>query len=84
MKHQFKQLSLFETYHREPTAKEVCMMCHFSSQCGKCCKTCMDTCNGMQHCQIGISEQADRLEAWMDIAINNESFAHLRKFINVY
>lgn len=54
-------------YQREPTNKEVCMMCHFSSECGNCCKTCKERCNSQQVCQIGVDGQADRLAAWMEI-----------------
>jgi len=69
-------------YNREPTNKEICMMCHFSSNCGNCCKTCKEQCNGKQYCQIGIGGQADRLESWMKEVIENDNFTHLRKFIN--
>ena len=76
------QLSLFDDYDREPTNKEICMMCHFSSLCGNCCKMCKDQCNSKQHCQIGVGEQADRLSAWMAIVLNNEYYAHMRTFFN--
>lgn len=69
-------------FNREPTNKEICMMCHFSSECGKCCKICNDQCNGKQHCQIGVSGQADRLGSWMDIVLNNVEFARLKCFID--
>lgn len=83
-----KQLSLFNDpeicidFNREPSNNEICMMCHFSSECNKCCKTCKDQCNSCQQCQIGEKEQSDRLAAWMDIVIKNEIFTHLKKFIN--
>jgi hypothetical protein len=69
-------------FNREPTNKEICMMCHFSSECGKCCKSCNDQCNEKQHCQIGVNGQADRLVSWMDIVINNVEFARLKCFID--
>jgi len=70
-------------FHREPTNKEICMMCHFSSECEGCCKNCKEQCNGHQVCQIGVDGQADRLAAWMSIVEKNEGMSHLRKFLNV-
>jgi hypothetical protein len=49
----------------EPTDAEVCLMCHLSSGCKGCCKTCKSKCNAGQLCQIGIDNQADRLESWL-------------------
>ncbi len=70
-------------YHREPTNKEICMMCHLSSECDGCCKTCKNKCNGHQVCQIGVDGQADRLAAWMSIVEKNKKMSHLSKFLNV-
>ncbi len=70
-------------YHRESSNKEICMMCHFSSECEGCCKTCKNKCNGHQVCQIGVDRQADRLDTWTSIIEKNEGMSHLRKFLNV-
>lgn len=68
-------------FNRDPTNKEICMMCHFSSECDNCCKICKEKCNTGQVCQIGIKGQANRLNAWMDIVLHNENFDRLKKFI---
>jgi hypothetical protein len=80
---QYQQLSIYRDsdFNREPTKKEICMMCHFSSECEKCCKTCTEECNGKQICQIGVGEQADRLSSWMAIIHNNKNFTRLKKYI---
>ena len=69
--------------HREPTNKEICMMCHFSSECENCCKNCKNQCNSHQICQIGVDGQADRLAAWKLIVEKKEGMSHLKKIINV-
>jgi len=59
--------SMDKIERREPTNKEICMMCHWASRCRKCCSICRVTCNSKQYCQIGVDGQADRLEALMKI-----------------
>lgn len=58
-----KQLSLFDF---GVTAEESCMMCHLSSECNGCCKTCnSDTCNG-QICGQPMREyESERLSTWL-------------------
>ena len=58
------------------------MMCHFSSECGNCCKICQSKCNGNQICGVNNDdEQAkDRLEAWLEI-IEIDRMSHLKKFM---
>jgi hypothetical protein len=79
MYHKVVQLSLFDK-NREPTNKDICMMCHLSSECGGCCKTCKNKCNSCQVCQIGVQWQAERLAAWLKI-VEDEEMSRLRKFI---
>ena len=65
----------------EPTTREICMMCHFSSECDKCCKSCKERCNGGQKCMQGELDQSDRMDSWTEIVRNNEHFSHLKRFI---
>jgi len=51
----------------EPTKKEICMMCHWSSSCENCCNKCESKCNSEQICMLGNYDQYDRLEAWLSI-----------------
>jgi len=59
------------------------MMCHFSSECEGCCKTCKDPCNGGQVCSLGDDpvESIDRLQAWRGIIKECQAFKELKRFI---
>jgi len=67
-----------------PTPTQICMMCHFSSECENCCKNCKEKCNAGQIC--GLSEDrenhVDRLETWLGIIKHIPHFKHLKKFIS--
>lgn len=66
-----------------PTIKQVCMLCHFSSECGGCCKKCIDPCNAGQVCGLEepVENHSDRFAAWVSLVKNNQHFRKLRKFI---
>jgi len=64
---------------QEPIKDEICMMCHFSSECGKCCLKCTEQCNSRQVCMQGKPNQAERVDAWMNIIDNNSATNHLKK-----
>lgn len=65
----------------EPTEKEICMMCHFSSECGQCCNVCKKQCNSRQICMQGCDGQFDRLKSWLDLIKSNDSLKRLRKYV---
>ena len=64
------------------TDKDICMMCHFSSECPKCCNKCDDPCNVGQSCGFNPAKgsQAGRLIAWRNIIALNDSFDRLKKY----
>ena len=68
-------------FSHEPSPAEVCMMCHFSSECGNCCAVCDDRCNGSQICQRGVPGQVERLDSWLYIVRENKGFDHLKKYL---
>ena len=70
----------FADHKREPNNKEICIMCHLSSTCDKCCKKCEEGCNSHQICHIGIGKQADRLAAWKAIV----GIDHWESLLNKY
>lgn len=61
----------------EATNQDICMMCHFSSECDLCCSKCKDKCNTQQQCRIGKKDQAERLIAWRHIINGSNSFNRL-------
>ena len=68
-----------------PQKWQICGMCHCSSECPNCCKTCeSDKCgnSGPQGC--GLEQpaewQADRLNAWIHI-VELPDFKHLKKYL---
>lgn len=65
------------------TKEEQCMMCHFSSECEGCCKTCKEPCNTRQ--VYGLSDDPvgsiPRLMAWRGIVRNCPAFETLKKYI---
>ena len=65
-----------------PSKTQICMMCHFSSECENCCNECKTKCNQRQMCGFKneFGDQADRLESWLHI-IKIPAFRRLRKFI---
>lgn len=66
-----------------PTAKQICMLCHFSSECGQCCKTCKEKCNAHQICGLKEPEEnhIDRFSAWVSIIKSCNDFSNLKRFI---
>ena len=68
----------------EPSNREICLMCHFASHCEKCCKTCDDTCNAKQYCQIGVVGQASRWESWLALAEEDNGLTHTKKLLKEY
>lgn len=66
-----------------PIQQQICMMCHFSSECDNCCNKCINPCNAGQACGLKDNPEdlADRLDAWIHIVSDNENFKHLRKYI---
>jgi len=66
--------------HFEPTPTETCWMCHLSSGCEGCCRTCKASCNAGQHCMIGVPGQADRLEWWIGIVKEIPELQTRRKY----
>lgn len=61
----------------EATNQDICMMCHFSSECDGCCSKCKELCNTQQNCGIGKKQQAERLIAWRHIIKSNDVFKRL-------
>jgi len=56
------------------TVAEICIMCHWSSECKNCCLNCKDQCNGCQNCGINDDQEAlwSRWEAWNDLKSKKE------------
>jgi len=65
----------------EATPEEICMMCHFSSECDGCCKRCENFCNSEQTCMQGKKGQFQRLQSWMSIINSDKYFDYLKKYI---
>jgi len=67
----------------EPSPAQICMMCHFSSECEGCCEKCSDQCNHAQLCGLEqpANEQTERLNAWINIINSNEMFSHLKRYM---
>lgn len=65
-----------------PTQSQICMMCHFSTECENCCNKCSSRCNASQQCghKEVFGDQAERLSAWLRI-IQIPTFRHLKKFV---
>lgn len=59
--------------------ENICLMCHYSSECGDCCNKCKLECNAKQICGLNDKEQEARLNTW-NYVIELEHFRHLRKF----
>jgi hypothetical protein len=75
------QLQMEFDLKSEPTTQQVCMMCHFSSECKGCCKRCTSKCNSSQICQKGVPGQSERLDTWLDIITTTPNLQELRKFL---
>lgn len=64
-----------------PTRADICLMCHYSSECGDCCNKCVNTCNGKQRC--GLKENPenhiDRMKSWIQI-VEIDAMSDLKKF----
>lgn len=50
-----------------PDNKNICLMCHLSSECNRCCNKCKEGCNSKQKCQLKTSkeDQIERLSTWI-------------------
>lgn len=68
--------------NKDPGPDEICMMCHLSSECPKCCNKCgyIGSC-GKQICMQGEKEQYGRYDAWMTIIREN---IHYKQLINKF
>lgn len=65
-----------------PTSKQICMMCHLSTECTGCCKKCTHQCNGCQKCghESSAESHIERLETWISI-VKHPEMSRLKKFI---
>ena len=65
-----------------PTSGDICMMCHFSSECDGCCMKCKKECNSKQICGLKgkPEDQTERLQAWLSI-IKCSEMKNLKKYI---
>lgn len=66
-----------------PTKEQVCIMCHLSSECHKCCNKC-EGCNARQICMINKSyeDQTERLSSWIHIIETVDHYKKLYKLFN--
>ena len=72
----------------EVTAEQVCLMCHFASECPKCCKKCRESGeNGTCYGQIcGFEDKDwkltdDRWRSWMHLLAYTPSLARERALL---
>lgn len=55
----------------------ICIMCHLSSECSKCCRICNNLCNEAQVCMQGAKEQYERWRSWIDVVETNNRYKQL-------
>jgi hypothetical protein len=62
-----------------PSNKELCMMCHLSSECLSCCKFCNEKCNSCQVCGFTLekTDMCNRLDGWYNIIKSNVRYKKL-------
>ena len=65
--------------------EQACIMCHLSSECGKCCNRCISsgtTCGSQQICsRLSKENEGPRWESWLHITEKGEPLHELRRFI---